>query len=81
MTLPARSKNEPRIEDDALLRGAGNFTDDPRLPNQAYAAFVRSAHAHARVKSVNAEEALKGKKVLAVITAADIQAASNTEPG
>ena len=75
MTLPARSKNEPRIEDDALLRGAGRFTDDPRLPNQAYAVFVRSPHAHARVKSVNAEEALKGRQVLALITAADIQAA------
>ena len=45
----ARSKHEPRVEDDALVRGAGRFMDDPRLPNQAYAAFVRSPHAHARV--------------------------------
>jgi carbon-monoxide dehydrogenase large subunit len=75
MTLSARSKHEPRVEDDALVRGTGHFSDDPRLPGQAYAAFVRSPHAHARVLSVKTDEALKGKKVLAVITAADMQAA------
>ena len=74
-TRPAHSKHEPRVEDDALVRGAGRFMDDPRLPNQAYAAFVRSPHAHARVRSVNAEAALKAKGVLAVLTAADIKAA------
>jgi carbon-monoxide dehydrogenase large subunit len=70
-----RSKNEPRVEDDALVRGAGHFVDDPRLPGQAYAAFVRSPHAHARIVSVNADEARKAKGVLAVLTAADIKAA------
>ncbi len=64
-----------RVEDDALVRGTGHFMDDPRLPNQAYAAFVRSPHAHARIVSVNAEEALKAKGVLAVLTAEDIEAA------
>ncbi len=75
MTLSARSKNEPRVEDDALVRGAGRFSDDPRLPGQVYAAFVRSPHAHARVKAVNTEAAAKAKKVLGVITAVDMQAA------
>ncbi len=74
-TSPARSKHEPRVEDDALVRGNGRFMDDPRLPNQAYAAFVRSPHAHARVLAVHADEARKAKGVLAVLTAADIQAA------
>lgn len=73
--LPARSTNEPRVEDDALVRGAGNFMDDLRLPNQAYAAFVRSPHAHARVLKVDAEAARKVKGVLAVLTAADVKAA------
>ena len=72
-TKPAR--HEPRVEDNALVRGAGHFMDDPRLPNQAYAAFVRSPHAHARVKSVDAEQARKAKGVLAVLTAEDIKAA------
>ena len=71
---PARSKSEPRVEDDALVRGHGRFADDPRLPNQAYAVFVRSPHAHARIKSVNTGEALRAKGVLGVITAADLKA-------
>ena len=74
-TSPARSKHEPRVEDDALVRGNGRFTDDPRLPNQAYAAFVRSPHAHARVLAVNTEAAREAKQVLAVLTAEDMKAA------
>ena len=72
-TLPAA--NMPRVEDDALVRGNGHFMDDPRLPNQAYAAFVRSPHAHARVLSVRTDAARKAKQVLAVLTAEDIKAA------
>ena len=71
----AHRQHAPRIEDDALVRGNGRFVDDPRLPNQAYAAFVRSPHAHARVVSVNADAARKAKGVLAVLTAEDIKAA------
>ncbi len=74
MNASARTKHV-RVEDDALLRGNGRFMDDPRLPNQAYAAFVRSPHAHARILSVNADAARKAKGVLAVLTAADITAA------
>ena len=76
VTAPARRKNEPRVEDDALVRGNGRFTDDPRLPNQAYAAFVRSPHAHARIKSVDVSAALKSKGVLGVLTAADMNEAN-----
>jgi len=74
-TASAATHNHPRVEDNALVRGAGRFVDDPHLPNQAYAAFVRSPHAHARVLSVNADEARKMKKVLAVLTAADMKEA------
>jgi aerobic carbon-monoxide dehydrogenase large subunit len=74
-TSPARTKHEPRVEDDALVRGSGRFADDPRLPNQAYAAFVRSPHAHARVLKVDTDAARTAKKVLAVLTAQDMKAA------
>ena len=74
-TSPAHAKHELRVEDDALVRGGGSFMDDPRLPNQAYATFVRSPHAHARVLSVNTDAARAAKKVLAVFTAEDIKAA------
>ena len=73
---PARTNPTPRVEDDALVRGTGRFMDDPRLPNAAYAAFVRSPHAHARITSINADEARKTKNVLAVLTAEDMKAAN-----
>src|SRR6516164_6351811 len=69
MTSPARPK--PRVEDDALVRGRGRFMDDQRLPNQAFAAFVRSPHAHARVLAVKTDAARAAKQALAVFTAED----------
>ncbi len=71
----AHRKHTPRVEDDALVRGLGHFTDDPKLPIQAYAAFVRSPYAHASVVSINADDARKAKGVLVVLTAKDIKAA------
>ena len=75
-TSPASTKQTPRVEDDALVRGGGRFMDDPRLPDTAYAVFVRSPHAHARIVSVGTEEARKAKKVLAVLVAEDMKAAN-----
>jgi len=72
---PARTQRPPRVEDDALVRGLGRFTDDQRRPNEAQCVFVRSPHAHARVKAVNVDAAKKAKGVLAVLTAADMTAA------
>src|SRR4029079_18297945 len=66
---------ETRLEDDALVRGAGRFVDDARFPNQAFAVFVRSPHAHAKVVSVDTAQATQGKGVLAVLTGADMKAA------
>ena len=76
MTSPPSTRQTPRVEDNALVRGAGHFMDDPRLPKTAYAAFVRSPHAHARVVAVKTDEARKAKKVLAVLTAQDMKAAN-----
>ena len=73
-TSPARSSHQPRVEDDALVRGNGRFMDDPRLPNQAYAAFVRSPHAHASVHKVDISAARAAKHVLGVFTAEDMKA-------
>jgi carbon-monoxide dehydrogenase large subunit len=75
-TTTPRTRLTPRVEDDALVRGAGHFMDDPRLPNTVYAAFVRSPHAHARIVSVRTDDARKAKKVLAVFTAQDMKAAN-----
>ena len=44
---------EPRVEDDALVRGLGRFVEDTPQPGQAHAVFVRSPHAHARIASID----------------------------
>ncbi len=60
-----------RFEDPRLLRGQGRFIHDVNLPGQAYAVFLRSPHAHAKIRSVDtvAAKALPG--VVAVYTGAD----------
>ena len=74
-TSASPTRHDLRIEDDALVRGAGKFMDDPRLANLAHAVFVRSPHAHARIVSLTADDARKAKGVLAVLTAEDMKAA------
>src|SRR5690349_8800773 len=64
----------PRLEDPALLRGEGRYTDDINEPNQAYAYIVRSPHAHGLLKGINFQEAKKMPGVLAVYTAQDLAA-------
>src|SRR6187397_1597641 len=80
-TTIQHGKSEVRLEDDALVRGAGRFIDDARFPNQAFAAFVRSPHAHARITSVDTAAAAQSKGVLGVFTAADMKAAGLNTAG
>jgi carbon-monoxide dehydrogenase large subunit len=60
-----------RKEDARLVTGQGRFSDDVNLPGQAYAAMVRSPHAHARIRSIDTAVALALPGVLAVLTGAD----------
>ena len=55
-----------RTEDPKLLRGEGRYTDDINLPGQAYAAIVRSRHAHGVIRSIGTDAARKMPGVLAV---------------
>jgi carbon-monoxide dehydrogenase large subunit len=57
-----------RKEDPRFLRGKGNYVDDVSLPGMLHMDIVRSPYAHAKIKSINAEKALKIPGVLAVIT-------------
>lgn len=61
----------PRVEDGRLLTGAGRYTDDESYPSEAWCAFVRSPHAHARILKIAAPH---GRGVLAVLTGADYAA-------
>lgn len=60
-----------RKEDARLVTGRGAFGDDVNLPGQVHAAFVRSPHAHARLRAIDGAEALKTPGVIAVFTGAD----------
>jgi len=57
-----------RKEDPRFIRGLGRYVDDIQLPGMLYLDIVRSPFAHAKIKSINTERALKVPGVLAVIT-------------
>jgi aerobic carbon-monoxide dehydrogenase large subunit len=63
-----------RKEDARLLTGGGCYSDDVNLPGQAYACFVRSPHAHARIRRIDTAAALATPSVIAVLTGADAAA-------
>lgn len=64
-----------RKEDSRFIQGKGNYVDDVNLPGMVYGHLVRSPYAHARLKSVNTENAKKFPGVLAIITGADLEKA------
>ena len=64
-----------RSEDDRLLRGRGGFAADHRRPGQAYLAVLRSPHAHARIRSIDASRASAAPGVLLAYTGHDYVAA------
>lgn len=64
-----------RIEDPALVSGAGRFVDDVSLPGQVHLVLLRSPYPHARIRSIDADAARALPGVVAVYTGADLQAA------
>src|SRR2546427_12032245 len=63
-----------RAEDARLIVGAGRYSDDLNLPGQVYAHVVRSPHAHAHLRRIDASAALAMPGVIAVLTGADAAA-------
>ena len=89
MTIIAPSTPEPslkfgsgqavrRMEDDALLLGKGQFTDDFAPDGAARVCFVRSPYPHARIVSVDYAAAKAMPGVLHVASGADLAAVSYT---
>lgn len=64
-----------RLEDDRLIKGEGQYTDDLTLPGVLHAVLVRSPHAHARIESIDTSAAKASPGVVGVFTHADIHAA------
>ena len=56
-----------RKEDKRFLMGQGRYTDDMSVPGMRYAAFVRSPHAHAKIRSIDTSAAEDMPGVIGVL--------------
>ena len=65
----------PRLEDDRLIMGKGQFTDDLTLPGAAHMVLLRSPHAHAKLREVDTLHARSAPGVIGVFVHQDIEAA------
>jgi aerobic carbon-monoxide dehydrogenase large subunit len=65
-------RSVPRPNLARLTQGRGQYVSDVVLPRMAHVAFVRSPHAHARIKSINTAEAKRSTGVVAVVTGAEL---------
>jgi aerobic carbon-monoxide dehydrogenase large subunit len=61
-----------RKEDKRFITGKGRYVDDIKLVNMTHAHFIRSPHAHAKVKKIDASAALRMPGVLAVLTGSEL---------
>lgn len=61
-----------RKEDKRFITGKGRYVDDIKLTGMTHAYFIRSPHAHAKVKKIDSSAALKMPGVVAVLTGQQI---------
>ncbi|HSQ03755.1 MAG TPA: xanthine dehydrogenase family protein molybdopterin-binding subunit, partial [Burkholderiales bacterium] len=72
MNAPVIGQSVKRKEDYRFLTGSGTFTDDVTVPGQTCACFLRSPHAHAKIRSIDASKARSAPGVVAVFTGDDL---------
>src|SRR5262245_45923698 len=65
-------RSVPRPNLQRLTQGRGNYVSDTVLPRMAHVAYVRSPHAHARIKKIETAQAKKSPGVVAVVTGAEL---------
>ncbi len=65
-------RSVPRPNLARLTQGRGQYVTDVVLPRMAHVAFVRSPHAHARIKQIATAAAKQSPGVLAVVTGAEL---------
>src|SRR2546427_11262603 len=61
-----------RKEDPRLITGAGKYTGDVQLRGMTYMAVLRSPHAHAHLRRIDAARARQQPGVLAVLTGHEV---------
>jgi aerobic carbon-monoxide dehydrogenase large subunit len=62
----------PRPNLGRLVEGRGHYVSDVVLPRMVHVAFVRSPHAHARIRGIDAAAAKTAPGVVAVVTGAEL---------
>ena len=67
------SRSQKRLEDERLLTGKGRYSDDLDLPRQCWMVLVRSPHAHAKLLSVDLEQARSAEGVIAAWAMTDLR--------
>ena len=65
-------KTVPRPNLDRLLQGRGEYVSDIVLPRMVHVVYLRSPYAHAKIVSIDAEQAKKMPGVIAVVTGAEL---------
>src|SRR6266568_1461736 len=78
--IPYIGRAMKRVEDPRLVKGLGTYTDDVRLPGMLHACILRSPHAHARIRGIDASAAKAIPGVVAVFTGADVNDACGLVP-
>ena len=61
-----------RKEDRRFITGKGRYVDDIKLVGMTHAHFIRSPHAHAKIKSIDTSAAMKMPGVVGVLTGQQI---------
>src|SRR5713101_7707406 len=69
-----------RREDPRLITGTGEFVDDFRVPGCLHAAMLRSQHALARIRSIDASVARRAPGIVGVFLASDLGSAGQAIP-
>lgn len=76
MKLPLENygagKSQKRIEDVALVRGLGIYTDDVDIPGAAFGIVVRSPYPAALIRGIDTTEAASVGGLVGIVTAADL---------
>jgi carbon-monoxide dehydrogenase large subunit len=65
-------RSVPRPNLARLVQGRGQYVSDVVLPRMAHVVYVRSPHAHARIRNIDAAEAKRAPGVVAVVTGAEL---------
>src|SRR3989475_625894 len=74
-------KSIKRREDPRFITGRGSYVDDLKIPGMTYAAFVRSPHAHARIRRIDTAAAKAHPGVVAVFTGSDMKGVNSLPCG